>query len=168
MNTWLAKLTEYAPDIVGAIASGGATLAQTALRIISKEVLGYETDNSELVSKKVESMTTNELSQLRHANNQFILEKLKIEAEDRERQRADIQHARASHKHHWMPSAICVVLTLGLLAFTCLLFFAAVPDSNMRMLDVLFGAYLTAWLSSVNYWVSSSRSSAEKTSMLSK
>ena len=160
---WLKKLAGYAPDIVGAIVSGGATLPATALRIASKELLGYETDNKDLVEKAVNEATLEKMLALKQANNEFLLRKIQLDNEDRENQRKDTQQAREVHKHHWMPSAICSVLTIGMIAFTSALFVWDIPEANQRMLDTLFGAYLTAWMASINYWVSSSRSSAEKT-----
>ena len=159
---WLNKIIGYAPDIVGAVLSGGATLPATALRIISKELTGLETDNPDLVEKAVNNASPEQLLRLKQANSDFILKKMQLENEDRKDQREDTQQAREAHKHHWMPAAICCVLTLGLLGFTAALFTMTIPEANQRILDTLFGAYLTAWLSSINYWVSSSRSSAEK------
>lgn len=159
---WLKKLAGYAPDIVGAIASGGATLPATALRIVSKELLGYETDNKDLVSQAVNNATPEQLLALRQCNNDFIIQKIRLENEENANQRLDNQQTREIHKHHWMPTAICLILTIGMIAFTGALFIVEIPEVNQRMIDMLFGSYLTAWLSSINYWVSSTRSSAEK------
>ena len=74
----------------------------------------------------------------------------------------DTQHARDSHKHSIMPAAICVFLSVCLVAFGAALMTNEVPEANQRLVDTLFGSYLTAWLSSIAYWVGSSRGSAEK------
>lgn len=79
---WLKKLAGYAPDIVGAIASGGATLPATALRIVSKELLGYETDNKELVEKAVLEASPEQMVEMTRANNQFKAEMKRLELED--------------------------------------------------------------------------------------
>jgi len=160
---WLKKLGEYAPDIVGAIASGGATLPATALKLISKELLGHETTDKQEVERAVNLATTGQMLSLTKANNTFKVEMLKLDNADKANQRKDTQNARKEHKHHWMPSALCSVLTIGMVVFTALLFFYSVPEENKQILNILFGSYLTAWLSSVNYWVSSTRGSAEKT-----
>ena len=162
MFDWVKKIAGYAPDIAGAIASGGATLPATALRIISKELLGYETDDPNLVEKAVNNATPEQMLALTRCNNEFKVEMRRLDNEEKRDQLNDNQQTRETHKHHWMPSAICVVLTLGMIAFTAALFVCNIPEANQRMLDTLFGAYLTAWLSSINYWVSSTRSSAEK------
>jgi hypothetical protein len=168
MFDWIKKIAGYAPDIAAAIASGGATLPATAMRIVSKELLGYETDDPNLVEKAVKDATPEQLLALTRCNNEFKVEMARLDNEAVRDQLQDTQQAREVHKHHWMPSAICVVLTLGMIAFTAALFVITVPEANQRVLDTLFGAYLTAWLSSINYWVSSTRSSAEKSRGVSK
>ena len=80
MLDWIKKIAGYAPDIATAIASGGATLPATALRIVSKELLGYETDDPNLVEKAVKDATPEQLLALTRCNNEFVVEKMSIEA----------------------------------------------------------------------------------------
>lgn len=81
---WLKKLAGYAPDIVGAIASGGATLPATALRIVSKELLGFETDNKEMVEEAVLKASPEKMAEMTKANNQFKAEMKRLELEDKQ------------------------------------------------------------------------------------
>lgn len=74
----------------------------------------------------------------------------------------DIQNARKIHQHSIMPALIVSVLTAGLIAFIAALMFLTIPEANMRLIDTLFGSYLTAWLSSLAYWNGTTRGSAEK------
>lgn len=74
----------------------------------------------------------------------------------------DRQHAREMHKHSIMPAVICCFLSLSVVAFGAALMIIDIPEANTRLIDTLFGSFLTAWLSSVAYWVGSSRGSAEK------
>ena len=74
----------------------------------------------------------------------------------------DIQNARANNKHSKMPAVICLALTAGMFLFVGALLFITIPEANLRMIDMVFGSYLTAWLGSINYWVGTTRSSAEK------
>ena len=74
----------------------------------------------------------------------------------------DRQNARLHHKHSKMPAILCIFLTTGLLLFMGGLFFIDIPEGNMRMLDMLFGSYLTAWIGSCAYWNGTTRGSAEK------
>ena len=84
------KIAGYAPDIVGAIVSGGATLPATAMRIISKELTGIETDNPQLVEKAVNEATPDQLLKLRQANNDFIIKKMQVESNERANERAAV------------------------------------------------------------------------------
>ncbi len=78
----------------------------------------------------------------------------------------DTQHAREQHKHSIMPAVICCFLSVCLVVFGGALMVTEVPEANQRIVDTLFGSYLTAWLSSIAYWVGSSRGSAEKSRQL--
>lgn len=74
----------------------------------------------------------------------------------------DRKDARASHRHSKFPAILCSFLTLGLSFFVAALMFVDIPDANMRMLDMIFGSYLTAWIGSCAYWNGTTRGSAEK------
>lgn len=101
---WLKKLGEYAPDIVGAILSGGATLPATALRIASKELLGYETDDKKLVEEAVNNATPEQLTAMTRINNTFKIEMLKLKNEESKSQRQaevdEMANARKSYGKH--------------------------------------------------------------------
>ena len=47
MSNWLTKVAGYLPDVLGAVATGGASIPLTAARIISKEVFGEDPDDQE-------------------------------------------------------------------------------------------------------------------------
>jgi hypothetical protein len=74
----------------------------------------------------------------------------------------DRQDARKSHKLSMFPAILCSALTLGLFAFISGLMFLDIPAANMRLIDTVFGSYLTAWIGSCAYWFGTSRGSAEK------
>ncbi len=67
-----------------------------------------------------------------------------------------------------MPAVICIMLTVAVVAFGAALMAVEVPEENIRLIDTLFGSFLTAWLASIYYWVGTSRSSAQKTDALTK
>ena len=76
---------------------------------------------------------------------------------------SDIQNAREQNKHSVMPSLLCSILTIGMIAFVVALMVIDIPSANQRLIDTLFGSYLTAWLGSCNYWLGTTRGSADKT-----
>lgn len=159
---WLKKIAGYAPDIAAAVASGGATLPATALRIVSKELLGYETDNAEIVGKAVNSATPEQMIALTKCNNDFITRKLELQYQELANQRADTQDARKQNKGHWMTW----VLPLSLLAFSALLSYGlmkiAIPEENRDIVFFIVGQVFALTAAGVTYWVGSSRGSAEK------
>lgn len=81
---WLKKLAGYAPDIASAIATGGSSLAVTGLRILGKELLGSEHASEDQIASAVSSATPEQLNELTRINNEFKLEKLRIEKQDQQ------------------------------------------------------------------------------------
>lgn len=81
--TWLKKVSEYAPDIAAAIATGGTSvIASTALRIAAKELTGDEGASAFSIAHAAENATAEQLIALTKANNDF---KVSIESLDVER-----------------------------------------------------------------------------------
>lgn len=159
---WLKKIGEYAPDIMGAILSGGATLPATAMRIASKELLGYETDNKEVIEKAVNNATPEQMLALKQANNTFIVKKMQLENEELANQRKDTQNARSTHKGHWM-TWLLPLLMFGLFsALSYALMKFAIPVENRDLLIFMTGQVSGFMAAGVTYWLGSSRGSAEK------
>ena len=74
----------------------------------------------------------------------------------------DVQNARQTHKHNPMPMVICILLTIMTAAGAYMLFTLEIPDTNRQIAYLLFGTLLAKWGDSIAYWVSTTRSSAEK------
>lgn len=162
---WLKKIAGYAPDIVSAIATGGATLPATALRIVSKELLGYETDNVDLVASAVDKATPDQLLALKQCNNDFIVRRIELRNAELANQRADTQNARREHKGHWM-TWLLPLLMFGLfstLVFTLIKY--TIPTENRELLVFLAGQVSGFMAAGVTFWLGSSRGSAEKSTM---
>lgn len=159
---WLKKLAGYAPDIVGAISSGGATLPATALRIVSKELLGYETDSQDLVEKAVSNATPEQMIKLKQANNEFRLRKIELQNEELENQRADTQDARKQHDGHWMTFTLPLLMFVLFSAMAYGLIKYAIPPENKDILVFMAGQVSGFMAAGVTYWLGSSRGSAEK------
>jgi len=158
---WLKKLAEYAPSIAGVVLSGGATLPQLAMKAIS-DATGVDISNETDLADAVERATPEMMLKMKQADNSFKIRMRELDNELVSSELGDTQDARKQHKHSKMPAIICCVLTAGLIAFTSALMFVTVPEANTRLIDTLFGAYLTAWLSCISYWVGTTRSSADK------
>jgi len=165
---WLKKIAGHAPDIVAAIASGGATLPAAALRIVSKELLGYETNNADLVEKAVNNATPDQLIALRQCNNDFIIRKIELQNQEWANQRADTQDARKQNKGHWMTWLVPLLLIVIAAALSYGLMIIAIPDANQDIVFFVAGQIFAMTTAGVTYWVGSSRGSAEKSSAMMK
>jgi len=163
---WLKKIAGYAPDIVGAVLSGGATLPATALRIISKELTGMETDDPNLVEKAVNNATPDQLLKLKQANNDFIVKKMQLENEEAANQRADTQNARKEHKGHWMTWLLPLLMFCLFSALSYALMKFAIPEENRDLLIFMTGQVSGFMAAGVTYWLGSSRGSAEKSAAI--
>lgn len=158
---WLDKLKEYAPDIAAAVLSGGATLPQLALKAIS-DATGSDVTNVEEMGKAITGASPEVMLKVKQANNSFKIKMKELANELTATELGDIQSARRENKHSIMPAAICGFLTVAVSLFAYGLMTMDIPPANVRLIDTLFGAYLTSWLSSIAYWVGTTRSSANK------
>ncbi|CAL9960538.1 hypothetical protein VPH219E481_0053 [Vibrio phage 219E48-1] len=140
---WLKKLAGYAPDIVGAIASGGATLPATALRIVSKELLGYETDNADLVSKAVMDASPEQMVEMTKANNQFKAEMARLSYQDKQKSHETTQETIRNGDNS---NSTIVKLTRPLHATGSLIAaiaYAFTPEPSMEILGLLLALPFT-------------------------
>jgi len=162
MMDWTKKLLEYAPDIAGAIFSGGATLPALAIKAI-KDATGQDAKNIDDVKSIIENATPEQQLQITNANNSFKLEMQKLSNDLAANELADTQNAREHHKHSKMPAIICIGLTLMVAVAGYLLMTVSIPTPNKEIAYLLFGTLLAKWGDSIAYWVGTTRSSAQKT-----
>lgn len=102
------------------------------------------------------------------AADQYEVELAEQETERLKAQLADTQHARETHRGHWMPAVLTLALVLMFAALTGALFFFEIPAANQRAADIVLGAMLGAFGTAVAYWLGSSRGSAEKQEILAR
>lgn len=164
---WLDKLMDYAPDIAGAILSGGATLPQLALKAVA-DATGLEVNDEEQMSIAIENASPEVMLKVRQANNSFKIRMAELANELTTAELGDVQHARERHKNSNMPAFICVFLTVAVISFAAALMFITIPEANVRIIDTLFGSVLTAWLGSLAFFNGTTRSSAQKNDALTR
>ena len=80
--------------------------------------------------------------------------------------KADVQSARNVHQHHWMPSAITMVMSAMFGAIIGALFIWAIPGENKDIVVYMAGQVSGILTSCVTYWVGSTRASANKDSLI--
>ena len=159
--SWVDKLLGYAPDIAGAILSGGATLPALAMKAIS-DATGQDINTKEQAEHAINSASPEVMLKVKQANNAFKIRMKELSNELATTEIADVQHARVWQKDSNMPAFICVTLTLAVIAFAAALMVWTVPVENVRLIDTLFGSVLTAWLGSLAFFNGTTRSSSDK------
>lgn len=158
---------EYAPDIAGAILSGGATLPALALKAIS-DATGQEVTDETQMKAAIEKASPEVMLKVKQANNSFKIRMVELANELTATELGDVQHARTAHKDSNMPAFICITLTFSVIAFATALMFLEIPKDNVRLIDTLFGSVLTAWLGSLAFFNGTTRSSAQKNDALTR
>lgn len=99
--------------------------------------------------------------ELRHQERltEMEVERFRIET-------VDVQDARKAHQHHWMPSAITMVMCAMFGAIVGALFIWAIPGENKDIVVYMAGQVSGILTSCVTYWVGSTRASANKDSLI--
>ena len=100
---------------------------------------------------KLREIETTHVERLQELEN----ERLRIET-------ADVQSARNVHQHHWMPSAITLLMCAMFGMIIGALFIWAVPGDNKDIVVYITGQVSGILTSCVTYWVGSTRASANK------
>lgn len=104
---------------------------------------------------KLRQIETTHVERLQELEN----ERLRIET-------ADVQSARNIHQHHWMPSAITMVMCAMFGMIVGALFIWAIPGENKDIVVYMAGQVSGILTSCVTYWVGSTRASANKDSLI--
>lgn len=99
--------------------------------------------------------------ELRHAEVLGALAVQRAEAE-----LLDVQHARATHRDHWMPWVLTLVLAAMVAGTVAALLLVETPKSNEAVIYLIAGQLIGAFATAVAYWLGSSRGSAEKQRVL--
>lgn len=154
----VSALTSIMPSLAKLFGGSKAEDAATSIAELAKKVTGIS-DEQEAVNKVI-SDPSMQLDFMKSVDaNRIALEQAYL---------ADVQDARAKNAHSPMPAIICCFLSLCVAGLGASLMFVVIPPDNLRLIDTLFGSFLTAWLASIQYWVGSTRGSAEKTKLMGK
>lgn len=155
-----------APTLAKAI---GGPLAGTAIGEIAKKVLGKENVSEEEVAKALVSATPEQIIKLKELDQAFAkqmaeagIELEKLETSDR----ANARELRKANPTDWLPNVTAILIMLGLLTLSIMLFGGDVPAGNKDIIINLMGVLEGALMSIVTFFFGSSRSSAEKDKVL--
>ena len=152
---------------VGAPLLGGA-LGGTAGAAIGQVVASQFGLTEASPDKVLEAITADPEARLKLTELEFRHSERLIELENEyfKLQTEDVQQARGIHQHHWMPSAITMVMCAMFGAIVGALFIWAVPGDNKDIVVYITGQVSGILTSCVTYWVGSTRASANKDSLI--
>lgn len=146
------KLAQFAPSIIGLL-SGSKKAESVAEKVVetAEIVTGLSGDDA------VQAMAADPSLVLK-----FRERLVEIEADTEKAYLQDRQHARTTHREHWMPWALTLTLA-AMVGFTIAgLIFIEIPMSNREVLYLIVGQLIGAFVTAVAYWLGSSRGSATK------
>ena len=78
----------------------------------------------------------------------------------------DVQHARETHREHWMPWMLTLTLAGMVVLLVGALFALPTPPENREVVYLIAGQLIGAFGTAVAYWLGSSRGSAQKQTFL--
>lgn len=155
-------------NAVGKIAPIAGTLlggpAGAAVGGMISSALGVENNPSAVAAALGNPDAVIKLKELEVNERQHFLQ---MQVETLRIELADTQNARASHKDSRMPAIVTLCLTAICAGLLYALMFIPVPQDNRDMLVQSFGTVLGFWGASLAYWVGTTRSSQDKTRMMS-
>ncbi|MCY7295110.1 hypothetical protein [Alteromonas sp. a30] len=162
--SWKSTLSAIAPTLATAL---GGPLAGGAVKFLAANLLGDEEASSQRVEDFILSANPEQLADIKRLDHQFKLDMEKLGVDVFSLEVKDRDSARKHHKSHWMPSVICLLLTIFVAAAAWALMKVQIPQENASILYMLFGQVVTAWGTSIAYWVGTTKSSSDKTQMMS-
>jgi hypothetical protein len=89
-----------------------------------------------------------------------------IEADIEKAYLQDRQHARETHRDHWMPWALTLTLAAMVGLMVVGLFMLPTPPENREVVYLIAGQLIGAFGTAVAYWLGSSRGSAQKQGLI--
>lgn len=161
--SWKETLGAIAPTLATAL---GGPLAGGAVKFLAANLLGDEQASQQQVEDFILSADPEKLSQIKRLDHQFKLDMEKLGVDVFRLEVKDRESARKHHANHWMPSFLCILLTFMVAAAAWALMTIEIPPENASILYMLFGQVVTAWATSIAYWVGTTKSSSDKTQLM--
>ena len=80
----------------------------------------------------------------------------------------DKKDARSTHKDSQMPAILALMLTVGFFGLLIsLLVIDKIPSANMTIINIMLGSLGTCWLGAMQYYFGTTKSSGDKTKIMS-
>jgi len=163
MSNWKSIVSTVAPILGTAL---GGPMAGAALKMLSSTLLGKEDADEAEMAAFISTASPEQLLKIKNMDREFELQMAAIGVDIFRLEQQGRADARANHKGHFMPTLICISLTLVVTAIAIGLMVMAIPERNEGILNMIIGQVLTAWIGSIAYWVGTTKSSSDKNKML--
>lgn len=160
---WKSIVKSIAPVLGTAL---GGPMAGAAIKMLSGQFLGDENASEDQLSEFITTASPDKLIEIKKLDNDFKLKMNSLGVDVFALEAKDRDSARSHHKDHFMPTVICLLLTLMVSAGSYGLMVFIVPEENANILYMVFGQVITAWAGSIAYWVGTTKSSSDKTKLM--
>lgn len=163
--SWKKTLNSVAPTLAAAL---GGPVAGAATKFLADKLLGDESASLKDVENAIIGASPETLSSLKEIDNQFKIEMEKLGVDVFKLEVDDKKNARDNNKNSIMPAILSVSLTLIIGVLLYALFYIEPPGGAREPLSIVLGMVVKEWSNSMHYWFGTTRSSADKTRLLSK
>jgi len=163
--SWKDTLAAIAPTLATVI---GGPLAGTATKFLTGRLLGKETTDTAELEQFILGASPDQLAEIKDLDNRFKLEMERLGVDVFKLEVADKGNAREHNKGSYMPAVLSVGLSIFVAGIVYALFYINPPAGARDVLFMLLGIVVKEWANSMHYWYGTTRSSSEKTNLLSK
>lgn len=162
---WKKTLNSVAPTLAAAL---GGPVAGAATKFLADKLLGDENASLKDVESAIIGATPETLASLKEIDNQFKVEMEKLGVDVFKLEVEDKKNARENNRNSRMPALLSVALTIIIGSLLYALFYIEPPEAAKEPLLIILGMVVKEWANSMHYWFGTTRSSSDKTRMLSK
>lgn len=166
---WKDLVKSVAPVLGTAL---GGPMAGAAVKTLASKFLGSDDGDISTLEKQLGEQLSvaspETLIEIKKLDTEFEAKMKELDVDVFKIEAQDKQSARKENKHSKMPAVLSVGLSITIIAIVYLLFYVTVPQGSKEVLFMLLGVVVKEWGGSMQYWFGTTRSSSEKTSLMSK
>lgn len=166
-----SSVSAVAPILGAAI---GGPFGAMAVNIVSKILIGKEHATNEELAHAMETITPEKLLELQKGDQQFKVDMKKLGIDEEKLRAMDRQRAREmalsrdkSGKKDWLEPLIAVMIIAGFFGTIAAVLFLPIQHAMANVADILIGALGAAFVSVYQFYFGSSKSSSDKTKIIS-
>jgi len=170
---WRDIIKSVAPTI-GTVLSGGNPLVGLGIKAISTALLGKSDGSEDEIATAMQNASSEDLLKLKTADLTFKAEMAKIGLDEKKLAFEDtasarirqVEHEKVTGKSDTNLYVLAWTVVAGFFGLMALLCFATLPTDSSGVVFMLFGALATGFGQVLGYFFGSSKSSSEKTALL--